>query len=71
VRSYYLFAAKYCLRNIQVEEADGFVYFLEVACTEPDHPNIQTLRTQVDKMQMLTEGMRRLQGLLGGRRKKK
>lgn len=53
VRGYYLLAAAYFLRNMQVEQADGFVYFLEAATVESAHPNIGFLRKKVTDVQKL------------------
>jgi len=53
VRGYYLLAAEYYLRDMQVNQADGFVYFLEAATAEPDHPNIGLLRKKVTQVQKL------------------
>lgn len=53
VRAYYLLAAEYYLRNMQVEQADGFVYFLEAATAESEHPNIGLLRKKVTNVQKL------------------
>lgn len=58
VRGYYLLAAEYYLWTMQVDQADGFVYFLEAASPEPDHPNIGALRKKVTEVQKLMQKAR-------------
>ena len=73
VRAYCLLAAEYHLICLQPDEADKFVYFLEVLCAEPDHPNIRALRAKLDETKPLLEGLLRMREMLGqqGRRRKK
>jgi hypothetical protein len=52
-RGFYLLAAEYYLWNMQVDLADQFVYFLEVSCSDPDHPSIGVLRKKVTDIQKL------------------